>query len=155
VSEIVRAFVVPPVVVPRVFRPRMFRRDTFADRGRLLNQRINPLIREALGELRGRLHREHWAGCVVDDVADPVRPRPLMNTTRRTGSAVRASCAHTFSTSQPPSGSGAMRPVRCAFCSAVCEIPSRRATSRCEATRVPIALARWGPGMPPSEPIMM
>jgi hypothetical protein len=37
--------------------------------------------------------------------------------------------------SQEPSGSGAMRPERRAFYSAVCEIPSRRATSRCETTR--------------------
>jgi len=35
----------------------------------------------------------------------------------------------------PPPGSCAMRPACAAFCSAVCEMPSRRATSRCEATR--------------------
>jgi hypothetical protein len=44
VSETVRAFVVPPVVVPQVFSPRMFRRDPLADRGRLLDQRIDPLV---------------------------------------------------------------------------------------------------------------
>jgi hypothetical protein len=53
----------------------------------------------------------------------------------RVGSLLSASRARTLATSHAPSGSGAMRPERCAFCSAVCEIPSRRATSRCEATR--------------------
>ena len=38
-------------------------------------------------------------------------------------------------TSQLPSASGAMRPARWAFCRAVWEMPRRRATSRCEATR--------------------
>jgi hypothetical protein len=61
----------------------------------------------------------------------------------RAGSAVQASWARTFATSQRPSGSGAMRPERTAFCTIVCEMPSRRATSRCEATS------------PASEPIMM
>jgi hypothetical protein len=44
VSEIVRAFVVPPVVVPRVFSPRTCRRNPLADRGRLLNQRSDALV---------------------------------------------------------------------------------------------------------------
>jgi hypothetical protein len=43
--------------------------------------------------------------------------------------------------SQEPSGSGAMRPARWAFYSAVWETPSRRATSRREAARPGCATA--------------
>jgi len=59
----------------------------------------------------------------------------------RVGSLLSASCARTFSMSQEPSGSGAMRPARWAFYSAVWEKPSRRATSRREAARPGCATA--------------
>jgi hypothetical protein len=59
----------------------------------------------------------------------------------RAGSLLAASPARAFSTSQPPPGSGAMRPARCAFCSAVCDTLSRRAASRCEATSPAVSIA--------------
>jgi hypothetical protein len=59
----------------------------------------------------------------------------------RAGSLLAASRARTFSTSHPPPGSCAMRPACAAFCSAVCEMPSRRATSRCEGTSASEAAA--------------
>ena len=39
---------------------------------RLLDQRIDPLLRVALGHLDGRLHRHHRAWRLVDHVPDPV-----------------------------------------------------------------------------------
>ena len=51
---------------------RAGRRDSLPDRRRLLDQRVDALVGEALGQFRGRLHREHRTRRVVDDVADPV-----------------------------------------------------------------------------------
>ena len=65
------------------------------------------------------------------------RPRALTVA----GSLLAARLARTFSTFQPPPGSCAMRPACAAFCSAVCEMPSRRATSRCEGTSASEAAA--------------
>ena len=69
------------------------RRHPLPQRRRLLQQRVDALAAEALGQFHGRLHRQHRRRHVVHDVAEPVvaalraRPTcaPFMNTTRRAG----------------------------------------------------------------------
>ena len=51
---------------------RARRRHLLAQSRAFLDQRIDALLREALGQLDRRLHRQHRPRRVVDDVADPV-----------------------------------------------------------------------------------
>src|SRR6202045_5298001 len=54
---------------------RALRLDPAAERRTLRDQRIDALAREPLGELDGRLHREHRPRGMVDDIADPIVAR--------------------------------------------------------------------------------
>jgi hypothetical protein len=59
--------------VAAVARPR--RADALLQRRTLFDQRVDPLARVALGQLHGRLDREHRPRRVVDHEADPVVAR--------------------------------------------------------------------------------
>ena len=56
--------------VAAVARPR--RRDAFPQHRARLDQRLDPLLAEPLGQLHRRLHREHRPGGMVDDVSQKV-----------------------------------------------------------------------------------
>jgi hypothetical protein len=47
-------------------------RDPLPQRGRLLQQRVDALAREALGQFHGRLHRQRGRRQMVHDVAEPI-----------------------------------------------------------------------------------